>query len=291
MEATAPQRKRTPIEAACARVSEDPRFETVTLIVILANAILLGLETYDAVEDRYGDELEVLNIAFLGYFTVEILIRVVGHLRELRTYFRDPYNAFDFVVVAAAYAPGIRENATLLRVVRLMRVFRLLSVLPEMRVLVRGLLRSLAPLVSVALLTLLLFYVYGMIGWLLFADEDPQNWRTIGQAMLTLFSVLTLEEWTVVQRAALEITPWAWVYFVSFILVSSFLLLNVVIAVVINSVEDARATIAAEERRREAEALREAGDRESRILARIDELRDTLEALERELGRRDLPRL
>ena len=276
------------IVRACRRIADSPRFEAVTLAVIGLNALVLGLETYEGVEDQAGDLLGTLNAVFLGYFVVELTIKLIAH--GVR-FFRSPWNVFDFVVVGAAFLPGVRENATLLRIVRLLRVFRLITVMPELRVLIRGLLRSIAPLASVALLTLLLFYVYGMVGWLLFEEHDPENWNSLGKAMLTLFSVLTLEEWTEIQRTALEYTSWAWVYFVSFVLISSFLLLNMVIAVVINSVEEARSSIAAEERRAELEALAGEDDADARILKRIDSLRDTIEALEADLGRRDLPRV
>jgi voltage-gated sodium channel len=221
-------------------------------------------------------------VAFLAYFTVEIAIRLMAYARNPLEYFKSGWNVFDFVVVAAAYVPGIRENATALRLVRLMRVFRLISVLPELRVLVVGLVRSLRPLASVGFLFLILMYVYGMVGWLAFNEKDPENWNSIGQAMLTLFAMLTLEEWVNFQRSALEITPWAPAYFVSFVLLSSFLLLNMVIAVVINSVEEARAILAKEER---AELAKE-HEEEAALLTRLDDLRDALGSLEEELETR-----
>jgi len=271
---------------ACARIAQSGKFEALTLSVILANAIVLGIETYDGARAEYGRLLEALNDAFLGYFAVEISIRVIAFGRRLPDFFRNGWNAFDFVVVAAAFVPGVRENATLLRVIRLLRVFRLVSVLPEMRVLVLGLVRSIAPLGSMALLTLLLLYVYSMLGWIFFADHDPERWATIGQSMLTLFTVLTLEGWPDVMKPALELSSWAWVFFVSFVMLSSFVLVNMVIAVVINSVEDARAHIAEEERRRELErALREE-EQLSAIAQHLEELRASVEGIERQLGRR-----
>jgi voltage-gated sodium channel len=269
----------------CARVAASNRFETFTFGVILLNAIVLGLETYDAVDDEYGGLLGVLNEVFLAYFTVEIAIRLLAHGRKPSGYFRSGWNVFDFVVIASAYVPGVRENATALRLIRLLRVFRLVSVLPELRVLVIGLVRSLAPLASVGFLFLILFYVYGMIGWLSFHDKDPENWSSIGQAMLTLFAMLTLEEWVALQREALEITSWAPVYFVSFVLISSFLLLNMVIAVVINSVEEARAILQREERA----ALAVEHGEEAALLSRLDTLRDALAGLEDELEERFRP--
>lgn len=278
--------RQTALVRACARIAQSGRFEALTLSVILANAIVLGIETYDGAREEYGGLLEALNDAFLAYFAVEISIRLIAYGRRLPEFFRNGWNAFDFVVVAAAFVPGVRENATLLRVIRLLRVFRLVSVLPEMRVLVLGLVRSIAPLGSMALLTLLLLYVYSMLGWILFADHDPERWATIGQSMLTLFTVLTLEGWPDVMKPALELSQWAWVFFVSFVMLSSFVLVNMVIAVVINSVEDARAHIAEEERRRELErALREE-EQLTAIARHLEELRASVEGIERQLGRR-----
>ena len=258
----------------------------VTLVVILANAIVLGVETYDAASERYGGLLEALNAAFLGYFAVEIAIRLIAYGSHPGQFFRSGWNTFDFIVVTAAFLPGVRENATLLRVIRLLRVFRLVSVLPEMRVLVLGLVRSIAPLGSMALLTLLLLYVYAMLGWILFADHDPDHWETAGRSMLTLFQILTLEGWPDVMEPALELSPWAWIFFVSFVMLSSFVLVNMVIAVVINSVEDARAVIAEERRREELElALREERQLEA-IAAHIQELRASVEGIEQQLGQR-----
>jgi voltage-gated sodium channel len=260
-------------------------FEYTTLGVILANAVVLGLETYDYWERRAGGAFDTLNTVFLAYFTVEMAIRLLAHGTRPQRFFRSGWNTFDFAVVASAYLPGVRESTTALRVIRLLRVFRLVSVLPEMRVLVRGMARSVAPLGSVAILTLILFYVYAMLGWIFFGDHDPERWGTVGEGMLTLFSVLTLEEWTVIQREAREVSDFAWVYFVSFVLLTSFILLNMVIAVVINSVEDARALVAKEESEREREALAAEDQRHAEVLGHIDALRAGVDAIEAELAR------
>jgi voltage-gated sodium channel len=271
---------------ACARIADSTHFEFLTVGVILVNAVVLGAETYDSVAGRWGDTLHTLNDLCLAYFAVEIAIRLTAHWPRPGRFFTTPWNVFDFVVVGAAFVPGIRENATLLRVVRLLRIFRLVSVLPEMRVLVYGLVRSIAPLGSMALLTLLMLYVYAMLGWIAFGDADPERWGTVGAGMLTLFSVLTLEGWPEVQRAALDIHPWAWIYFVSFVLLSSFVLANMLIAVVINSVEDARAQVAEEDRLRDlGHALKEE-EREEQILRHLQELRESVEGIERQLSQR-----
>jgi voltage-gated sodium channel len=205
---------------------------------------------------------------------------------------------FDFVVITAAFAPGLRQNATLLRLVRLLRIVRIVSVLPEVRVLLRGMVRSLPPIGSMAVLGLLLIYLYGMVGWLLFHTEDPGRWGNLGDAMLNLFVMLTLEEWPLYMRAGMEIHPWSWIYFVSYVLIAGFLIINILIGVVINAMEGARREERAAARavRREllsaqaeheaARAEREAARAEHEELGElVQTLRDTVDDLEERLGK------
>jgi len=267
----------------CGRIAATRRFLALTFGVILANALVIGLQTYDKLEAEAGGVLDTLNAIFLIFFVVELTIRITAYGRRPWRFFRDPWNVFDFAMTVPVLLPGVRESTTALRVVRLLRVFRLASALPEMRVLVAGLGRSVAPLLSMGVLVVLLFYAYGMVGWILFSEHDPQNWGSLGQAMLTLFSILTLEGWTTIQDTALEFSSWSWIYFVSFILISSFVLINMVVAVLINGVEEARAAGAAERRALEhsenlplfeqLESLRQGiDDIERQLVARTDKL-------------------
>lgn len=243
----------------------------------------LGLETVQSVDARYGAQLEALNTAFLGVFAVEIAIRILAYGRRPQDYFRSGWNVFDFLIIAAAFMPFLRSNATLLRVVRLLRVFRLLSVLPELRVLTLALVRSIAPIFGIGLVVLLLLYVYGMVGWLLYEDSNPEYFQDIGVAMLTLFKMLTLEGWPDIYDEVARSNPWAWVYFVSFVLLSSFILFNMFIGIIINSMEESRAL---ELRRLEDEAARSgARSREAELAARLRLLREAVDDLERELLR------
>lgn len=267
----------------CARISDSERFQLVITAAILLNAVTLGLETVQSVDARYGAELEALNTAFLGVFAVEIAIRILAYGRRPQDYFRNGWNVFDFLIIAAAFMPFLRSNATLLRVVRLLRVFRLLSVLPELRVLTLALVRSIAPIFGIGLVVLLLLYVYGMVGWLLYEDSNPEYFQDIGVAMLTLFKMLTLEGWPDIYDEVARANPWAWVYFVSFVLLSSFILFNMFIGIIINSMEESRAL---ELRRLDDEAAR-SGDssREAELAARLRLLREAVDDLERELLR------
>jgi voltage-gated sodium channel len=278
------------IGRACTRIVESSWFQGAVLGAILANAVLLGLETYDTLEEDYGRLFDVLNDLFLAAFTIEIAIRILAHGRRPERYFASGWNIFDFVVVALAYVPFVRESVTLLRVARMLRVARLLTVVPGLRVVLGGLMRSVAPLASVAMLTFFLLYLYGMLGWLLFGDHDPARFGNIGRALLTLFQLLTLEGWNEVLETEQEYSQWSWIYFVSFILVGSFLVLNMVIAIVLNSVEEARADEARRRRMARAETAGLAGQEEALghpavIEERLRELRDALAGLEAELAR------
>jgi voltage-gated sodium channel len=261
---------------ALSRLVDSPLFTTVVLAVIVANAVVLGLQTYDELVRRYGDLLDTLNDVFLAFFVVELALRIGAYGRRPQDFFRSGWNVFDFVVVAAAFVPGLRENSTLLRLARLARVVRVVRLLPDLRILIVAVIRSLPPLGSMVLLTTLILFVYGMVGWLLFGDEDPANWGDIGEAMLTLFVLLTLENFPIYLDRGMEIHPWSWLYFVSFALVAAFLVLNMLIGIVLNSMEEAR-----ELERRRVEGVP--------VAERIAALRAALDDLEYELMHADRP--
>lgn len=275
---------------ACRTLADSQKFQGFIFVVIVTNAVVLGLQTYDGVEHDAGDALDVLNDACLGVFVVEMAIRITAYAPRPGRFFNDGWNVFDFSTVAAAFIPGVRENATLLRLVRLLRVVRIVSILPDLRVLVRGMVRSLPPIGSMAVLALLLMYVYGMIGWVLFGDELPDRWGNIGEAMLTLFTVLTLEGWNDVLDQAREVHSQAWIFFVSYVLLASFLLINILIAIIINSIEEAREAHREErieDARHEAEEAGEEVSEDVEVEARLLALRNALEDLETELAVRD----
>jgi voltage-gated sodium channel len=273
-------RRRDP-DNALWRLVESVWFTTAILAVIIANAVVLGLQTYDGIVREHGDTLELLNDVFLAVFVVELALRIGAYGRRPQDFFRSGWNVFDFVVVAAAFVPGLRANSTLLRLARLARVVRIVRLLPDLRVLLTAVVRSLPPLASMVVLTVLLLFVYGMIGWVLFGQELPDDWGNIGAAMLTLFVLLTLENFPIYLEQGMEVHPWSWIYFVTFALLTAFIVLNVLIGIVLNSMEEAR----------ELERRRRIGIGEHRDIApapvaeRIAMLRAALQELEQELVR------
>jgi voltage-gated sodium channel len=272
------------------RIADSTAFQNTILGVIVVNALTLGLGTYSGIEDEYGTLLTTIDEVCLGIFCVEMLIRIGAYGSRPQDFFKSGWNVFDFVVVGAVFLPGLRENITLLRLVRLFRVVRIVSVLPDLRVLTRGMVQSIKPIASLAVLAVLVMYVYGMVGWIIFHEGDPENWGTIGQSMLTLFVMMTLESWPDLLDAGLEVTDWAWVYFVSYILVASFLIINVVIAIIISAVEDARdderhlAAVEAAEARMPGGDIEAAFEDPAKVRERIADLRLALDELEVEVG-------
>ena len=268
-------RPRGPVTAICARLAASEWFQTAIIGVIVLNAIVLGLETYDTVDDAIGDELRALDHVFLGIFVFELAVRIGAYGRTPWRFFSGPWNIFDATIVAVAFVPGLSGSSTLLRLARLLRVARLIRFLPDVHVLLRGVVKSLPSIGGLIVLTLLLLFLYGMVGWSMFGDEDPERWGNIGEAMLTLFNVLTLEGWPDIFAAAREQTPWAVPYMLSFILLGTFIVLNLVIGIVLTSMEEARAA-----HRLERE------DPDSDLLRTIGDLRGQLEDLERRLEHR-----
>lgn len=261
-----------PRTSRLARLVDSDAFNITIAGVIIANAIVLGLETFPSVMESYGEQLIIANEVCYGIFVVELVLRFASYGKRPQDFFKSGWNIFDLIVIGGVWIPGVRENATLLRLLRLGRIARLLRFLPDARVLISTVVRSIPPLGSIVVLTVLILFIYGMIGWTLFGQALPESWGTVTRAMLTLFILLTLENFPTYLEEALTVTPWATVYFVSYVLVAAFVIFNLLIGIIISSMESAR----------EREALREAqetgvtGD----AVARIHAIREALDALE-----------
>jgi voltage-gated sodium channel len=213
---------------------EAPRAQRVLIALILANAAILGLETVPAAMDRWGPVLTMLDQVILAVFVVEIALRIAAH--GLR-FFRDPWGVFDFAVVSVALLPAAGPFAVL-RALRVLRVLRLLTLAPNMRRVVGGLLRAIPGLTSVFGVLAIIFYVGSVIATKLFGERFPDWFGSLGASAYTLFQVMTLESWSMgIARPVIADYPYAWVFFVLFILVSTFTMLNLFIAVIVNAIQ------------------------------------------------------
>ena len=208
--------------------------------IIVVNAVVIGLDTSAWLAARFGPWFEVANRLFLGIFVLEAAIKLLSAYPKPWRYFKDGWNVFDFTVIVVSLLPTTGQLATLARLARLLRVLRLISTLPELRLIVNTLVRSIPSMFNVVLLMSIIFYIYAVAGYHLFHDVDPTHWRTLGISALTLFRVVTLEDWTDVMYAAMAVHWWAWAYFVSFVVVGTFVIVNLFIAVVLNNLDEAK---------------------------------------------------
>lgn len=232
--------RRARVAERCREITEARWFATAVFLLILGNAAVLGVETYSGVSARWHTELQVVEHLILAAFTLEMVLRAGAHATRLRDFFRDPWNLFDLVVVLAAFLPAARENSTILRLLRLARVLRAARFLPQLRIVLVAVGRSLPGTASFLLVGALLLYVYAMVGWVFFAAHDPEHFGSIGRAVLTLFLLMTLDGLGDAVHGGLAISRWSFLYYVSYVLIASFVLVNVLIGVVINSLEEAR---------------------------------------------------
>ncbi|MFJ9630915.1 ion transporter [Streptomyces sp. NPDC101175] len=270
----------------CRTVTEAPWFALTVFGVILANAALLGIETYPGPAADWHRWLRLAEHTCLVAFTAEILLRLLACADRPRDFAKDPWNLFDLAVVLCAFLPVVRENTTVLRLLRLARVLRTARFLPQLRVVLVAVARSLPGTLSFLLVGGLVLYVYAMVGWVFFGRQDPQHYGSIGRAVLTLFLLMTLDGIGDAVHAGLEISRWSLLYYASYVLLASFVLVNVLIGVVLTSLDDARATERDEPPYRSPRA---AGDEDRRLLLdRVAAARRALDDLEQDLARSEL---
>jgi voltage-gated sodium channel len=262
----------------CRRVAASRRFHDAILAVIVANAVLIGLETSAALWERHGALFHALNLAVQVVFAVEIAVRVLAHAPRVDRFFRDGWNVFDFAIVGLSLLPVAGPFATVARLARLLRALRIVSALPELRLIVATMLRSIPSLANVIVLLGLILYVYAVVGLHLFGGVDPAHWGSLPRAGLTLFEILTLEGWVDLMDASLGATPWAWAYYVSFVVLAVFVVINLFIAIVINNLEAVKVEERAGHRGEPADAA-----------ARIAEIRELLADVEASLRAPEAP--
>jgi voltage-gated sodium channel len=190
---------------------------------------------------QYGVWFEYGHDLILTAFIIEAILKISAVAPRLKLCFGDGWNLFDFSVILLALMTATGELAVIARLARLLRVLRLISAIPELRLIVATLMRSVSSMGHVMLLMSIIFYIYGIAGYHLFNEHDPIHWESLGVSLLTLFRIVTLEDWTDVMYTAMEVYNWAWIYFVSFVFMGTFVIINLFIAVVLNNLEQAKA--------------------------------------------------
>ncbi|HEY5718150.1 MAG TPA: ion transporter [Motiliproteus sp.] len=218
----------------CAGLVNHPWFQSVIMGLIIINAITLGLETVPAVMAVHGTLIHTLDQVILAVFVGEILLRLWVYRGA---FFRDPWSLFDLTVVGIALLPSTGQFAVL-RALRVLRVLRILSIVPSMRRVVGALLSSIPGLASIALVLLLIYYVFAVIATNLFGSHFPEWFGSIPASLYTLFQIMTLESWSMgIARPVMETYPYAWSFFIPFILIATFTMLNLFIAIIVNAMQ------------------------------------------------------
>lgn len=258
------------LRARARQFVESRPFQRTIIVLIVLNAIVLGLETSPAVVAQWGSLLSLADRAMLAVFVVELLLRLFAHRGA---FFRDPWSVFDLVVVGIALLPASGPLAVL-RALRVLRVLRLVSASKSMRGVVGALLAALPGMGSIAALLALVLYVAAVMATKLFGAIAPGYFGTLGGSLFTLFQIMTMEGWADIAREVMVEAPLAWVFFLAFILVSTFTVLNLFIAVVVNAMQEQ----VADEMREEEGAHAAEAHAERTVM--LEELR----ALRRELG-------
>jgi voltage-gated sodium channel len=260
-----------------AKIMNHPRTDQIITGLIILNAVTLGLETSQSIMASYGPLLAMVDRIIIGIFVVEILARF---LVQRGAFFRDGWNIFDVVVVGIALAPAT-EKFSVLRALRVLRLLRLITAVPSLQRVVGGLIRALPGMGSILLLIALVFYVCAVMAVNLYGREFPELFGTLGNSLYTLFTIMTLEGWTndVVNPIRAK-HPYALLFFIPFIVITTFWVLNLFIGIIVNAMQEEHDKASADEREAEREAERAAERKQAApIIAEIKSLKAEIVAL------------
>ena len=250
---------------------EHPSFDRVIVALVVANAIALGLDTAPAIVARFGNWLHAFDRIVLGVFVAELLLRMLVYRSR---FFHDPWRVFDLVVVGIAVLPT-GGAFSVLRALRVLRVLRLVALVPSMRGVVTALLTALPGMASIIGLMVLVLYVSAVIATKLFGAISPEFFGGLGTSLFTLFQIMTVEGWPDIARGVMAHSPYAWLFFVIYLLIATFMVLNLFIAVVVNAMQS-----------QVTEDLKGEGEAHTQIiLGEVRELRRDVEALHARLPR------
>ena len=216
------------------KIIEHPKFEQIVLTIIFFNSVTLGLETSPNIMNNYGSLLKNLDRLFMAFFILEIVAKIFLYRFK---FFKDPWNLFDFIIVSSSAFPSA-ESISILRALRSLRALRMISIIPTLKKVVSSLLSSIPGLGAITGIVCLLFYVGAVISTKLFSANFPEWFGNIGKSLYSLFQIMTLESWSMgIVRPIMEKHPLAWAFFIPFILVTTFTLLNLMVAVMVNAMD------------------------------------------------------
>lgn len=247
----------------CKSIANAKWFQNFVTIAIIIAGVLVGMATYPEFYAKHEGVLELLNTIVLIIFIIEIVVKIIAEAKKPWLYFTDAWNIFDFIIVAAAFLPFGGSSIAILRLLRLLRVLKLIKALPKLQMLVGALLKSIPSMGYVSILLLLLFYIYAVAGVFFFGENDPIHFSDLQTSMLSLFRVVTLEDWTDIMyinmfgcenygydgnmdicTSSIPNAAGSVTFFVSFVLIGTMIFLNLFIGVIMNGMDEAKAEMA-----------------------------------------------
>ena len=210
-------------------------FQNFIIGIIIINGVTMGLETSKPIMAEFGSILNIFDKVVITIFTIEIIMRIYVHRVS---FFKDGWSLFDFFIVAISLVPS-SAGFEILRILRVLRLFRLVTVIPQMRKIVLALVSVIPGMMSIAGLLVLLFYIFAIMSVQLFGDTFPEWFGTLGESFYTLFQIMTLESWSMgIARPIMEVHPYAWTFFIPFIFVVTFIMINLIIAIVVDAMNE-----------------------------------------------------
>ena len=231
---------------------ESKSFQNFIIVLIILNGISMGLETSKSVMADYGNIIQIFDIFVISVFTIEVALRILVHKLS---FFKDPWSLFDFFVVVISLIPS-SGSFSVLRVLRVLRLFRLITVVPQMRKIVSALISVIPGMLSIIGLMSLIFYVFAIMATSLYSETFPQWFGSLGESFYTLFQIMTLESWSMgVVRPVMEQHPFAWTFFVPFIFIATFIMINLVVAIIVDAM-----SIIKEEEIEKIEEVKDSGE-------------------------------
>ena len=223
------------------KIKNSKAFQYIVTWVILLSSLMVGVSTYD-VNPTALRILIALDIFVTIFFVCEIIIRFVAEDKKI-DFFKDGWNLFDLVIVVSSLIPSGGSSVLVLRLLRLARLLRVISFLPELKFLIESLIDSLRQSLNVLILIFIIVYIYGVAGVIIFGDIDGGRFESLGEALITMFQIMTLSSWETVMLPILEVFPWAWTFFISFVFISAVVILNLFVAILVDVVADRKKRI------------------------------------------------
>lgn len=214
---------------------ENSKFQNFIVTLIVINGITMGLETSKEFMNSYGSFINMFDLFVITIFTIEIVLRIYAHRVA---FFKDGWSLFDFTIVAISLVPS-SAGFEILRILRVFRLFRLVTVVPQMRKIVVALVSVIPGMASIAGILTLFFYIFSIMATGLYGEKFPEWFGTLGASFYTLFQVMTLESWSMgIVRPIMEVYPYAWVFFIPFIFVVTFVMVNLIVAIVVDAMAE-----------------------------------------------------